>query len=512
VSAVGEQGRELLIKRGPHLAVVPNGPTEAFLRRTGTRIRGFAKGTSGSLYNLASRYHDWDPAVMAAIAMAESGGRTHAHNYNLGTGDDSYGLWQINMLGSMGPARRAEFGIRTNAALYNPGTNVLAAHDIWRGSGYGAWSTYNSGAYLQFMGSHPTYTGGGSGSGSGSPKPGSPQYRHNHRVAMRNQLHQGAATFRSQQHPNRIIQAGGQYWVNGQSYGSLAVAQQALAQQQAQNRINALGNIPGDLAGFAHSLGSVSGERSAFAQLLGDVRGAGAPAHLIEHLRDLNARLDAEIRKTARDVNTLHTDVAKLRAARQAARQERATITSAVRGSFDITSAGVNPVTGVVTAGSLEAAAKQEAAIIHKWGRDLRKLSREGFGKSPAGRMMLRQLFESGPSSLPQVEALASESQGELKQLLNTVGGIDRMGASLGLFESRRLYGQRIHQDERLVRRDRARVRADRRHERELMKEIVREAIREIKHLDVRIDPRGVARVVLTGEKLLQQTGHRVKK
>ena len=40
--------------------------------------------------------------IMAAIAMAESGSNAEAHNDNANTGDNSYGLWQINMLGSMG--------------------------------------------------------------------------------------------------------------------------------------------------------------------------------------------------------------------------------------------------------------------------------------------------------------------------------------------------------------------------------------------------------------------------
>src|SRR5579859_7798825 len=39
-------------------------------------------------------------AIAIAIAMAESGGRTSAHNPGNGTTDieDSYGLWQINVL------------------------------------------------------------------------------------------------------------------------------------------------------------------------------------------------------------------------------------------------------------------------------------------------------------------------------------------------------------------------------------------------------------------------------
>jgi Lysozyme like domain len=43
--------------------------------------------------------------TFAAIEQAESRGNPKAHNTNARTGDNSYGLWQINMLGRMGPAR-----------------------------------------------------------------------------------------------------------------------------------------------------------------------------------------------------------------------------------------------------------------------------------------------------------------------------------------------------------------------------------------------------------------------
>ncbi len=66
---------------------------------------------SNQLYWLA-RYAglvDSRARIAAAIALAESGGNSDAHNGNAATGDDSYGLWQINMIGAMGPARRVEF-------------------------------------------------------------------------------------------------------------------------------------------------------------------------------------------------------------------------------------------------------------------------------------------------------------------------------------------------------------------------------------------------------------------
>lgn len=86
---------------------------------------------------------------LAAIAMAESGGHIGAHNPV--PPDNSYGLWQINMLGDMGPSRRREYGIRSNNALFDPLTNARAALKVLRSQGWGAWSTYSNGAYEQFI-------------------------------------------------------------------------------------------------------------------------------------------------------------------------------------------------------------------------------------------------------------------------------------------------------------------------------------------------------------------------
>lgn len=91
-----------------------------------------------------------DADVMAAIALAESGGRPDAHNPN--PPDDSYGLWQINMLGGMGPERRAKFGLSSNRDLFDPATNARAAVAIAAGGKNKVpWSTYTNGAYKGFL-------------------------------------------------------------------------------------------------------------------------------------------------------------------------------------------------------------------------------------------------------------------------------------------------------------------------------------------------------------------------
>jgi hypothetical protein len=88
-----------------------------------------------------------------AIAMAESSGNARAHNPNAGTGDNSYGLFQINMLGGMGPERRRRYGLKSNEALFDPLTNARVAFKMSNGGrNWGPWSTYGSGAYKKFYG------------------------------------------------------------------------------------------------------------------------------------------------------------------------------------------------------------------------------------------------------------------------------------------------------------------------------------------------------------------------
>lgn len=95
--------------------------------------------------------------TMVAIAYAESGGDPRSHNST--PPDDSYGLWQINMIGSLGPARRKEFGIKDNTELFDPAVNAKAAYKVYKSSGLKAWTTYTSGKYKQFLNGASDTTG-----------------------------------------------------------------------------------------------------------------------------------------------------------------------------------------------------------------------------------------------------------------------------------------------------------------------------------------------------------------
>ena len=75
-----------------------------------------------------------------AVAMKESHGNALDYNGNIHTGDNSYGLFQINMLGQMGADRRAQFGLAYNAQLLNPVENAKVAYYMSdKGKDWSAW-------------------------------------------------------------------------------------------------------------------------------------------------------------------------------------------------------------------------------------------------------------------------------------------------------------------------------------------------------------------------------------
>ena len=99
---------------------------------------------------------DEEAQVLAAIAQPESGGNPRSHNTK-GL-DNSYGLWQINMLGNLGPERLRHFGLRSYDDLFDPKTNARVALQMAREAhGYKDWSTYRSGAYRPYLKGYRPY-------------------------------------------------------------------------------------------------------------------------------------------------------------------------------------------------------------------------------------------------------------------------------------------------------------------------------------------------------------------
>lgn len=95
--------------------------------------------------------------LMAAIALAESGGQTNSLNPNDNHGtQSSYGLWQISTGTHTPPS--------PNWA--DPVTNAKLAIGKLKSQGLGAWGTYTSGAYKPFLknGVPPTAVSGATSS------------------------------------------------------------------------------------------------------------------------------------------------------------------------------------------------------------------------------------------------------------------------------------------------------------------------------------------------------------
>ena len=85
-----------------------------------------------------------------AVAMKESTGNPNAHNQNASTGDNSYGLFQINMIGRLGPARLEKFNLDSYEDLFDPYTNASIAFEMSKGgTDWGQWgigpNAYNGG-------------------------------------------------------------------------------------------------------------------------------------------------------------------------------------------------------------------------------------------------------------------------------------------------------------------------------------------------------------------------------
>jgi hypothetical protein len=82
-----------------------------------------------------------------AIAKRESNGRPLAYDGNLRTGDNSYGLFQINMLGSLGVDRRERYNLKNNNELFDPVTNAEITYKMTEGgTDWSAWKGMNEAA------------------------------------------------------------------------------------------------------------------------------------------------------------------------------------------------------------------------------------------------------------------------------------------------------------------------------------------------------------------------------
>jgi hypothetical protein len=124
------------------------------------KFRGAKTLTQDELIELLSAVGFKGKALRTAwaVAMKESNGRPVAHNNTISTGDNSYGIFQVNMIGSLGKDRLAlfnkKFGVRKHADLFDPVTNVQVVYYMTQGGT--DWSSWGLGpnAYDGTPGEH----------------------------------------------------------------------------------------------------------------------------------------------------------------------------------------------------------------------------------------------------------------------------------------------------------------------------------------------------------------------
>jgi hypothetical protein len=107
--------------------------TTSALSRGGKGKRGRLKPEEVAAYLYAAGFRGDDLAKALAISYRESiGFDTNAYNGNRKTGDASYGLFQINMIGKMGERRRKAWKLKSNDDLFDPIVNIRVANEMYR--------------------------------------------------------------------------------------------------------------------------------------------------------------------------------------------------------------------------------------------------------------------------------------------------------------------------------------------------------------------------------------------
>lgn len=153
-----------LVAVGTTEAVAPT-KAEAITTKQSIQVRTLAKYvnadrlTDSQLIELlgAVGFKGQDLKEAWAVAKKESRGNPLSHNGNRNTGDNSYGLFQVNMLGSLGDSRRDKFSLSSNAELFNPVVNAqIAYHMSGGGKDWSAWKGLKTKAVKFWLDKYPT--------------------------------------------------------------------------------------------------------------------------------------------------------------------------------------------------------------------------------------------------------------------------------------------------------------------------------------------------------------------
>lgn len=91
-----------------------------------------------------------------AVAKSESNARPMAYNGNRKTGDSSYGIFQINMLGKLGIDRKEKFELRSNILLFDPVINAEITYYMTQGGNdWSSWTSIKTGAVGKWLAEFP---------------------------------------------------------------------------------------------------------------------------------------------------------------------------------------------------------------------------------------------------------------------------------------------------------------------------------------------------------------------
>jgi len=112
---------------------------------TGTRLTPLE--VARVAYNAGVR-GDENIATAVAVCTEESQRYEAAWNFTEATGDQSYGLWQINLLGKMREERMEAYGLTHPTDLNKREVNARVMADLSKnGTKWGAWGAYTSGRF-----------------------------------------------------------------------------------------------------------------------------------------------------------------------------------------------------------------------------------------------------------------------------------------------------------------------------------------------------------------------------
>lgn len=91
------------------------------------------------------------------VAQKESNCRPKALNNNSKTGDHSFGIFQINMIGELGEARLEKFDLDSKKELFDPVTNArIAYHMSNEGKNWSAWTYLDGERFKDLWAEYPT--------------------------------------------------------------------------------------------------------------------------------------------------------------------------------------------------------------------------------------------------------------------------------------------------------------------------------------------------------------------